>query len=226
MRHVFVAIICSVVLCASSGCKKDNKDSSNSFETLFKGQAWSGELKYNVSWTREPFFVQFNSSDNRFTWYEFRGTYTGIYSVDPGKRQIKLTFDLSGNTFTSIVDKDNKLMFFSYGGSYSWIIINAELNTSGSDEITNTSWKGVFDLESGSTIKNVSLEFKPSLTVTLPSGLPTTYARNGSFIKFATAISAGVDEKYFVVLNKNKITGVRIVGPSANPYSTVDLTKQ
>src|SRR5690349_21493539 len=97
MKITYRAMVAAMLICTLFSCKKKDEPPVKSVEDLVRGKAWSGDIKYSSEWADQVFYVQFNNSDNRFSWSEARGTYGGVYIIDEAKREVKMTFDGSGS---------------------------------------------------------------------------------------------------------------------------------
>lgn len=214
------------VLFMAAGCKKD-KATKQSMAELFKDKAWSGEIKYTNKSYKEPYYVSFDANNN-LIWHEAGGNLTGTYILNEDTRTIKLVFTGSGSNFTAVIDDDNKFAGITYGGTYSWAITDGEINNSGSDNLDNTTWVGTSTFyPGGSTLNNVSWQFKPSSQAVLPGPKTTTYSKTGAMLSMSITTPPVAPDTYFVVFNKNKMKAVVIIGTVSTVHTGVlDLTKQ
>lgn len=222
-RALVVPILAGLLISCN---KKKDDDATKSVAELVKGKAYSGDIKYTSEWTSQPFYVEFNPNDNLFLWREAKGIYGGTYSIDEVKREFKVLFDGTLSTFTATIGKDGKISSITYPSSYGWSLQNVELNSSVTDPIENTKWKGTEVFQSGQAPDpNCTIGFLTGLGITFNTAPAFTYIRNGASIK-ATLTVGPVIFNFFMVINKNKLKGIRGAPGISYPLTSFDLAKQ
>ena len=131
-KYLNLALVVITATGTLFSCKKDS--APKDYASLFNNTVWTGEFHYTLK-TVQPVSIEFKTG-GQLTWYELAGEFPGTWKLDNGK--ITITFP-SANTVTADITSDNKLTNMQHTGS-SWVIDNAELNTTPDETVDNTKW--------------------------------------------------------------------------------------
>lgn len=216
MNKLASALLLLLTFYGISSCKKENPEMQD-IAALFKNTYWTGEIKYNNAATKEPFSIEF-SENGTLLWREHGGIFSGTHTLNTSAKEITISFG-ANETYTATITNNSALSNIVPGGVYPWTILDCKFNNTGSQNLDNTTWKGVINA-------NVPIELRFKSGNKLDFG-NTAFGSNKPYTRFGPAISFSVGAgEYFTVLQPGNLKMKGVQFNSLTGLFSFEITKQ